>query len=224
MTMLARISPRDAVRVAPGVLVACALATVAAAIAPSLRVEPAAGAAPDAFARALTDLAEILLFAASLWLSAATALTVLGALSGTGSLPARLSARVTPRAWRRLLTAALGGAIALAPAATTAQPAGGTDDGPHIAGLRLPDRPSGDVPGTPIDRGAGRPGVRVRPGDTLWDLAASQLPPGSADAAVAVAWHRWYATNRDVIGPDPDLLLPGTRLRSPSDPHERTTR
>lgn len=57
--------------------------------------------------------------------------------------------------------------------------------------------------------------VVVRPGDTLWDIARRHLPAGASDASIARAWPRWYAANRAVIGSDPDLLLPGQRLRSP---------
>lgn len=71
--------------------------------------------------------------------------------------------------------------------------------------------PAGEVP-------AGE--VVVRPGDTLWQLARSSLQqsseaaPGTAE--VAAAWPSWWAANRDVIGDDPDLLLPGTVLRPPT--------
>lgn len=57
--------------------------------------------------------------------------------------------------------------------------------------------------------------VVVRRGDTLWDLARRHLGPGASDAEVAAAWPHWYAANRHVIGPDPDLLLPGQVLRAP---------
>jgi hypothetical protein len=33
---------------------------------------------------------------------------------------------------------------------------------------------------------------------------------------VARTWPRWYAANRDAIGPDPDLLRPGTVLHPPA--------
>lgn len=57
--------------------------------------------------------------------------------------------------------------------------------------------------------------VVVRPGDTLWDIARRHLPAGATDAQVARAWPRWYAANRAVIGPDPDVIQPGQRLRAP---------
>ncbi|NLJ55303.1 MAG: LysM peptidoglycan-binding domain-containing protein [Intrasporangiaceae bacterium] len=57
--------------------------------------------------------------------------------------------------------------------------------------------------------------VTVRRGDTLWDLAAAHLPPGATDAEIATEWQRWHAANRAVIGPDPDLILPGQILTIP---------
>lgn len=58
--------------------------------------------------------------------------------------------------------------------------------------------------------------VVVRRGDTLWHLAARSLGPGAHAAEIAAEWPRWWQTNRLVIGADPDLLLPGTRLSVPS--------
>lgn len=63
--------------------------------------------------------------------------------------------------------------------------------------------------------------VTVRRGDTLWDLAARHLGPQATDAEIAAEWPRWYATNRDVVGDDPDLLLPGRQLRAPGDAGNR---
>jgi hypothetical protein len=57
--------------------------------------------------------------------------------------------------------------------------------------------------------------VTVHRGDTLWGLAAAHLSANAADAEIAEAWHRWWALNRDVIGADPDLILPGQVLLVP---------
>jgi nucleoid-associated protein YgaU len=57
--------------------------------------------------------------------------------------------------------------------------------------------------------------VVVHRGDTLWSIVRRQLGPDVSDAEVAVAWPAWYQTNRAVIGPDPDLILPGQILRAP---------
>jgi nucleoid-associated protein YgaU len=55
----------------------------------------------------------------------------------------------------------------------------------------------------------------VRPGDTLWAIAAGRLPTRAAPAAVDRAWRSLYIANRAVIGPDPDLIHVGTELRLP---------
>ena len=55
----------------------------------------------------------------------------------------------------------------------------------------------------------------MRPGDTLWSLAARDLPADSPDAAITARWHAIYAANRSLIGPDPDVIVPGQRLRLP---------
>jgi hypothetical protein len=57
--------------------------------------------------------------------------------------------------------------------------------------------------------------VVVHRGDSLWTIARRHLGPGATDVEVAAAWPQWYATNRDVIGPDPDVLLPGQVLHAP---------
>jgi len=57
--------------------------------------------------------------------------------------------------------------------------------------------------------------VVVRRGDSLWDIAARHLGPDASAADVAVEWPRWHHANRDVIGADPDLLIPGQRLVPP---------
>ena len=58
--------------------------------------------------------------------------------------------------------------------------------------------------------------VVVRRGDSLWDIAARHLGPDASAAEVAVEWPRWHHANRDVIGADPDLLIPGQRLVPPA--------
>lgn len=80
-------------------------------------------------------------------------------------------------------------------------------------------------PGTPAHgadiqrRGAQPPHagrhVTVRPGDSLWAIAARDLGPGASGAEVATAWPRWWAANRPVVGADPDVIHPGQRLSAP---------
>ena len=71
--------------------------------------------------------------------------------------------------------------------------------------------------------------VVVRPGDSLWSIAAGCCRPAPTDAVVTAAWHRLHRANLARVGPDPDLIHPGTRLVVPtSDPRaappERNTR
>jgi hypothetical protein len=56
----------------------------------------------------------------------------------------------------------------------------------------------------------------VHQGDSLWRVVQRVLGPEASDAEVALAWPRWYAENRGMIGADPGLILPGQRLRPPS--------
>jgi hypothetical protein len=58
--------------------------------------------------------------------------------------------------------------------------------------------------------------VVVRRGDTLWDIAAQHLGPTATAEEIAREWPRWHAANREVIGSDPDLILPGQRLVAPA--------
>ena len=56
----------------------------------------------------------------------------------------------------------------------------------------------------------------VEAGDTLWDIAAARLVPAERSAAnINRYWRQIYGVNRSVIGGDPDLIHPGTRLRVP---------
>jgi len=61
------------------------------------------------------------------------------------------------------------------------------------------------TPVTAVQRPAGTTEYVVQPGDTLRTIAQQQY----GDPA---QWPRIYQANRDVIGPDPDALQPGTRL------------
>ena len=121
----------------------------------------------------------------------------------TGHLSRRAARWLRPGLSRRLLAVAVGVAapVAGAPAAVGA-PAAAAQARPAPARLPHadPTRPAWVV---------------VSPGDTLWGLARRHLHRGATDAEIARDWPRWYAANRSTIGPDPNLLLPGTRLRVP---------
>ena len=58
-------------------------------------------------------------------------------------------------------------------------------------------------------------GVTVHAGDSLWDIAARHLGHGASDLDIALHWPRWYEANRELIGPNPDVLLPGQILQPP---------
>ena len=154
--------------------------------------------------------------------------------------PLRVARAGQPGRWVCAAALALGtGALGLAGAAPVAADTGSGPPCPpagdwQLDGLVLPVLPAARpmapgraVPGDPHRterRGSdvGDAVVVVAPGDSLWSLAASRLGPGAPPAAVDRRWPRWYAANRAAIGPDPDLLLPGVRLRVP--PTEPTTR
>ncbi|HYN74261.1 MAG TPA: hypothetical protein VES60_17340 [Nakamurella sp.] len=54
--------------------------------------------------------------------------------------------------------------------------------------------------------------VTVQPRDTLWAIAARHLPSDATDAEIDTAWRTWYSANVEVIGADPDLIIPGQHL------------
>jgi LysM repeat protein len=96
-----------------------------------------------------------------------------------------------------------------------------------LAGLQLPDRTTTTRRGVPpatqaVEDSAEPRTIVVVAGDTLWDLAAAELPPGADAARVAAHWRAIHNANRAVIGPDPDLIRPGQRLRLPPVPAPRT--
>lgn len=57
--------------------------------------------------------------------------------------------------------------------------------------------------------------VIVESGESLWSIAAEQLPEGD-DSALAALVDRIYDINHDVIGPNPDIIHPGMTIRIPS--------
>lgn len=123
------------------------------------------------------------------------------------------------------MSAPLAGALlpALTPSASAAATAQDVPDWPTQSAQPLPDWPA------PAPAAGARPGtttasverVVVR-GDCLWAIAADSLagqlgrPPDDAEIAAAV--DAWWQANAEVIGPDPDVLLPGQVLRVPGSP------
>ena len=202
-------------RLVLGGMLAIGLLSVALAIAS--RVPPSAGygVQGDPFATLLVDIAEAALCGVAAWLAMATVAATLALGRGPGSIPALIAACLTPRIARGAVGALLGTTMCFGP--VTAHAASDESTSPGVVGLRLPDRPSGGA--VPHPEQVHEPYV-VRHGDTLWDIAADALPPSSGTADAARECQRWYAANRTVIGEDPDLLLPGTRLHPPTKDRE----
>lgn len=82
----------------------------------------------------------------------------------------------------------------------------------RVDGLPMPDLPTQER--APRKHRA-LASVVVRPGDCLWTIAERQLRPHASDAAVSRYVDAWYAANALTIGPEPDLIFPGTRLKGP---------
>jgi nucleoid-associated protein YgaU len=146
---------------------------------------------------------------------------------------------LTPRFARGVLEALLGAALAVggpgpalavgvpSPVTAGAQPILAPVPAPIVAPPELPplldlDRPDVKPPAaTPPVKVSPAPAAhptlshRVRPGDTLWGLAAAGLPEGSSAQQITRGWQEWYLANRRQIGPDPGLLLIGESLLVP---------
>ena len=56
----------------------------------------------------------------------------------------------------------------------------------------------------------------VRPGDSLWSIAANSLEPGASATDIASASEQWFRENRETIA-DPDLIFPVQTLHSPQE-------
>jgi LysM domain len=138
---------------------------------------------------------------------------VLAALGAVGPAVTCLAGRLSPRLGARLAALTVGLAVPAATLPAFSAPPGGVT---HVVEHRRPAASprTGSSPHRPAAA------VVVRRGDTLWAIARSHLPRGAGAAAISREWPRWYALNKAVIGPDPGLIRPGTRLRVP---HPRPT-
>lgn len=67
------------------------------------------------------------------------------------------------------------------------------------------------------DGGSARLTHTVTSGETLWDITRSGAGPAATDADIARLWPTLHAANAAVIGPDPDLIVPGQVLEIPED-------
>ena len=178
--------------------------------------------------RALTGLCAAALLGCAVWLLGSAGLVALARVAGAfapGSPLvagcARAAERACPALARGAVVAALGltagTAVAGSAVADTGLVASPPAPASALSGLPLPDRAVGAGPVTPAPRAAvvSHPRqVVVRPGDSLWSIAAHLLGPGAGDTEVTAAWHRLHDANRSRVG-DPDLIHPGQRLLVP---------
>lgn len=75
--------------------------------------------------------------------------------------------------------------------------------------------PASGVPGNIGAESRSGPDVVVKTGDSLWSIVAAALGPYAGDVDVARSWPDWYRANRDTIGADPNIILPGQILHAP---------
>src|SRR4051794_24606620 len=196
------------------------VAALRAALAHPQRVADTSG--PDTVALAW---AAALAWAVWVWGVLGLGLTAATAVPGLLGRTARTLLRlVLPAGARRAAAVALGlglgvgiSAPVLASAAPAASVAVTAPDWPAA----VPAEPAPDWPAAPGETAPDWPApaagdhVVVR-GDCLWDIAADRLAARTGraptDAETATAVHDWWTANATVIGPDPDLLLPGQVL------------
>lgn len=153
-----------------------------------------------------------------------TVALVLGLGIGVGGGPAQATTVGTPD-----------GSVVVATAkVTAAEPAPDPGFAAAVVPVVAPTAPPAPEPGFTPARPRVRPqadpgllGARVAPvpeedvevvvhrGDSLWSIAARRLGHGASDAEIDRSWRELFALNREVVGADPDLLLPGQLLRLP---------
>jgi hypothetical protein len=218
-------------------LIACALASLtpgipamAATLAAAQRTADTAG--PDAL---VLSAAGLLAWAVWAWGALGLALTAAAALPGIVGGAAHGALRVVlPAGARRSAALALGLGLGVAGplfgTAALAAPApasAAVPETPPSSARTAPDWPAdvamagaGPAPDWPDAASATDAHVVVR-GECLWHIASDRLLAEQGrtptDGEVAAATRAWWQANADVIGPDPDLLLPGQEL-SPPDP------
>ena len=159
------------------------------------------------FPDALVALASLLALGLAGWALVVIAIVTVGA-------PAGLVLALTPGLLRRAVLVGAAGALVAAPVHAEQQVSPQAQPRHSVSGLPLPDRPAVVSTGAPSEPATDA--VAVRPGDTLWAIAARSLPDRATDAEIARATARWHDANREVIGDDPDLIFPTQRLVPPT--------
>ncbi|GAA1924351.1 LysM peptidoglycan-binding domain-containing protein [Nocardioides hwasunensis] len=194
----------------------------AAALAPGAWHATRTGAGDDVIDLVVAVCATGLALAAA-WLWVITTATVAALLLDRRRPGVTSVAGGTVRRW--VLVAC--GAAVVAGTSTPALAAGdraGSDGREGLVGLSLPERAvaperHGPRPAHATIRPAS---VRVdahvvRPGESLWAIAAAH-PVG--ETSIDQRWRTIWQANRDVVGDDPDLILPGQALHLPGDTHD----
>lgn len=171
------------------------------------------------FDRSLAAAATLLLVGLSTWSLACMTLSL---AADRAVVIAVLAHLITPSFLRRALFLGAAGAFAIGPIAAVSDTGRGAETpAPSVTsqsldGLRLPDRPLGaDAAASSVPE-AGSRVVQVNRGDTLWSIASHHLGPGSSASEIKFAVENWYVANRQLIGPDPNLIFPGQQLTPPA--------
>jgi nucleoid-associated protein YgaU len=148
------------------------------------------------------------------YLCLAVVAAVLGALTSVATV-----ARLAPPTVRKLVHVAVSAGLVTALTGTAmASAAPAVPSGTHATAAGNPINL--DWPGLPPRATVASPSgqarfVVVRPGDTLWTIAARHLASAADSESIAAAWPQWWQANRSVIGDDPDLIRPGQHLAVP---------
>lgn len=221
----------------PRCLVIGSVSTAAAAVLARFLLDTVRQPTPPGPEGSLTTLCVLALAGCGCWAWLVTTAVVLEALLAGSSREIRdTSLPGVPARWRRLVLLGCGVVVAAGvavpsqatPGAVHVDPSGRVADS-GLQGLPLPDRATHPSPGARraaalVAAPAGSPTrsqtstVVVRNGDTLWSVAGQELGGGEgSDAAVSARWQEIYRANRAVVGSDPDVIVPGQRLRLP--PH-----
>jgi nucleoid-associated protein YgaU len=194
---------------------------------------------------AVAELADAALWLAAAWLAVGLAAASAAALPGVaGRICGHIAGAVLPRALYKIVAGAAGIGVlmspvlagAVAPGVSGGNPAGSnrtqanaplpTPAWPSIDSLPAPVWPSSPptsttpptaAPSLDASRAQRSGAVVVRPGDSLWRIAADRLAANPSDQRIAAVWPRWYALNRSVVGNNPDHIVPGQVLHVPDE-------
>lgn len=174
----------------------------------------------------------MLLWAATMWLSAAALAALATAIPGAvGRLASAVADLITPQLLRNAAALAIGLGVATSSsvyaagsqsaAATPTHSSAAATGGTGAVAATVPPEASNDPDidwpsSTEESTATTEPStVTVHVGDCLWDLAAKYLDPAASMSEVATAVVAWWRTNQAVIGDDPNLLYPGQELVVP---------